>query len=117
MENLTLDSNAHTGGDGEAARHAVDFAESTLDTLVGALDTLDSLLGGGLGILFELEILGTVGNAVEIVSEFRQWLEVLDEAQGIIIEDTAPQRVGHVADMLVVGCQSEAQESRIVATV
>ena len=43
------------------------------------------------------------------------FLNIVAHHIGVAVD--SPQRVGHVADMLVVGCQSEAQESRIVATV
>ena len=85
IKDLALDGDTHTGGEGEAARHTVDLAESALDALVGALHLFDRLLG--CGVLWFHEIVAAIGHAVEVVVEDGQRLQALDEAVGIVVED------------------------------
>ena len=44
MKNLALDGNTHTRRQGKSARHAIDFAEAALDTLVGLAPSMVSLV-------------------------------------------------------------------------
>ena len=87
VTDFALNSDAHTGRQCQSARHTVDFAETTLDTFVGALHLFDGLLGGRVTRIHQ--IVAAVGYLVEMIVQNRQWLQALDETFRVVIEDHA----------------------------
>ena len=87
FSDFTLDGDTHTGRKCQAARHTVDFAETTLDTFVGALHLFDGLFGGRESRIHQ--IVAAVGHFVEMIVQNRQWLQALDETIRVVVEDHA----------------------------
>ena len=84
---FTLYGDTHTGRKRQTARHTVDFAETALDTFVGALHLFDGLLGGRETRIHQ--IVAAVGHFVEMVVQHGQRLQALDETFRVVVEDHA----------------------------
>ena len=84
---FTLYGDTHTGRQRQTARHTVDFAETALDTFVGALHLFDGLLGGRETRIHQ--IVAAVGHFVEMVVQHGQRLQALDETFRVVVEDHA----------------------------
>ena len=85
VTDFALNSDAHTGRQCQSARHTVDLAETALDAFIGTLHLFDGLLGRR--EVWIHQVVTAVGHFVEVVVEHRQWLQALDEAFRVVIED------------------------------
>ena len=87
VANLTLHGDTHTARQRQSARHTVDLAEATLDTLVGTLHLFDGLLGSAERRVHE--IMASVRHLVKVEIEHGQRFQTFDEAVRIVVKDNA----------------------------